>query len=158
MMEKLKNSAKTQLINIAFNAFLETQFLKASDVWLTLKKKRRYNTNLSSRCIHRCIYIKDNTIRGISIHTCLLTLYLFLLGFTENIRHLIWRLVTVTLICNMCDSHSPSFPTSSFATLRQLLQSTDTFLMNLSSLQRWVCNRFTCISFHTQFVFVKLKK
>lgn len=104
MMEKLKNSAKTQLINIAFNAFLETQFLKASDVWLTLKKKRRYNTNLSSRCIHRCIYIKDNTIRGISIHTCLLTLYLFLLGFTENIRHLIWRLVT--LICNMCDSHS----------------------------------------------------
>lgn len=39
MMEKLKNSAKTQLINIAFNAFLETQFLKASDVWLTFKKK-----------------------------------------------------------------------------------------------------------------------
>lgn len=40
MMEKLKNSAKTQLINIAFNASLETQFLKPSDVWLTLKKKK----------------------------------------------------------------------------------------------------------------------
>lgn len=36
MMEKLKNSAKTQLINIAFNASLEKQLLKSSDVWLTL--------------------------------------------------------------------------------------------------------------------------
>lgn len=56
---------------------------------------KRYNTNLSSRCTHRCIYIKDNTIpRNPHPHN-LMTLNLFLLGFTENIRHLTWRLVTV---------------------------------------------------------------
>lgn len=46
---------------------------------------KRYNMNLSFRCIYWCIYIKDNIIfRNLYLYV-LMMLNFFLFGFIENI-------------------------------------------------------------------------